>query len=55
VTVGDGANIAAGTVVIKSIPGDALAVARPDFIIKEGWAKSYRSILAAKKAKKAKK
>jgi bifunctional UDP-N-acetylglucosamine pyrophosphorylase / glucosamine-1-phosphate N-acetyltransferase len=55
VTIGDGANIAAGTVVTKNVPGDALAVARPEFSIKEGWAKSYRAILAAKKAKKAKK
>jgi bifunctional UDP-N-acetylglucosamine pyrophosphorylase / glucosamine-1-phosphate N-acetyltransferase len=55
VTIGDGANIAAGTVVTKNIPEDALAVARPEFMIKEGWAKSYRAILAAKKAKKAKK
>ncbi len=55
VTIGDGANIAAGTVVTKNVPGDALAVARPEFRIKEGWAKSYRAILAAKKAKKAKK
>jgi bifunctional UDP-N-acetylglucosamine pyrophosphorylase / glucosamine-1-phosphate N-acetyltransferase len=55
VTIGNGANIAAGTVVTKSIPEDALAVARPEFTIKEGWAKSYRAILAAKKAKKAKK
>jgi bifunctional UDP-N-acetylglucosamine pyrophosphorylase / glucosamine-1-phosphate N-acetyltransferase len=55
VTIGDGANIAAGTVVTKNVPGDALAVARPEFNIKEGWAKSYRAILAAKKAKKAKK
>ncbi len=55
VTIGDGANIGAGTVVTKNIPEDALAVARPEFTIKEGWAKSYRAILAAKKAKKAKK
>lgn len=55
VTIGNGANIAAGTVVTKSIPEDALAVARPEFTIKEGWAKNYRAILAAKKAKKAKK
>jgi bifunctional UDP-N-acetylglucosamine pyrophosphorylase / glucosamine-1-phosphate N-acetyltransferase len=54
VTVGDGANIAAGTVVTKSVPADALAVARPEFTIKDGWAKQYRALLAAKKAKKSK-
>ncbi len=55
VKVGDGANIAAGTVVTKSVPADALAVARPEFSIKEGWAKSYRAMLATKKARKAEK
>ena len=52
IRIGNGANIAAGTVVTKTVPDDALAIARPELQIKDGWAKIYRSIKAAKKAKK---
>jgi bifunctional UDP-N-acetylglucosamine pyrophosphorylase / glucosamine-1-phosphate N-acetyltransferase len=52
VKIGSGANIAAGSVITKSVPDDALAMTRPDLQIKEGWAKTYRAIKVAKKAKK---
>jgi bifunctional UDP-N-acetylglucosamine pyrophosphorylase/glucosamine-1-phosphate N-acetyltransferase len=52
VKIGNGANIAAGSVITKSIPEDALALSRPELQIREGWAKTYRAIKAAKKAKK---
>jgi bifunctional UDP-N-acetylglucosamine pyrophosphorylase/glucosamine-1-phosphate N-acetyltransferase len=49
VKIGAGANLAAGTVVAENVPADALAIARPPLIIKEGWAKRYR---VAKQARK---
>ena len=42
VTVGDGASIAAGSVVTADVPADALAVARGRQEVKPGWAKKYR-------------
>ncbi len=55
VKIGDGVNIAAGSVISSPVPADALAITRPDLQVKEGWAKRYRSVKAAKKAEKAKK
>lgn len=53
VKVGSGSNIAASSVITKEIPPDSLAVSRPELIIKEGWAKRYRSVKKAlKDAKK---
>jgi len=54
VTVGDGANIAAGTVVTSNVPADALAIARSDLQVRPGWAAKYRDIKRARKAAKAK-
>ncbi len=51
VKVGSGVNIAAGTVVTKTIPDDALGISRATLEVKEGWAKTYRAIRAARKAK----
>ena len=50
VTVGDGASIAAGSVVTRDVPPDALAIGRVDLDLREGWAKRYREMKAARKA-----
>lgn len=42
VEIGDGALVAAGSVVTDNVPSDALAVARNTQIVKEGWAKRRR-------------
>ena len=52
VSVGAGANIAAGSVITADVPADALAMTRADLVQKDGWAKRYRAMKAAKKAKK---
>ncbi|MDD4616499.1 MAG: bifunctional UDP-N-acetylglucosamine diphosphorylase/glucosamine-1-phosphate N-acetyltransferase GlmU [Alphaproteobacteria bacterium] len=48
VKVGDGAQVAAGSVITKEVPGDALAFARTKQENKAGWAKRLRD----KKSKK---
>jgi bifunctional UDP-N-acetylglucosamine pyrophosphorylase/glucosamine-1-phosphate N-acetyltransferase len=50
VMVGDGASIAAGSVVTRNVPADALAIGRVDLDLREGWAKRYREMKAARKA-----
>ena len=52
VTVGDGVNIAAGSVITQNVPADALAIARGQQSVKPGWAKKYRELKKAKKQKK---
>ena len=42
VEIGDGALVAAGSVVTENVPGDALAIARSEQTVKEGWAKRRR-------------
>lgn len=54
VKVGNGANIAAGTVVSSEVPPDALAIGRPAFDVKDGWAKRYRAAKQARKLQKSK-
>lgn len=50
VKIGDGASVAAGSVITRNVPGDALAVARAEMDVREGWAARYRQMKAAKKA-----
>jgi bifunctional UDP-N-acetylglucosamine pyrophosphorylase / glucosamine-1-phosphate N-acetyltransferase len=53
VRVGDGANIAAGSVVTADVPADGLGIARSELQIRPGWAAKYRDIKKARKAAKA--
>jgi bifunctional UDP-N-acetylglucosamine pyrophosphorylase / glucosamine-1-phosphate N-acetyltransferase len=49
VRVGDGAYVAAGSVITENVPADALALARGRQVNKLGWAKARRRELAAAK------
>ena len=50
VKIGDGVSIAAGSVITRNIPDNALAITRPDLDVREGWAARYREIKQAQKA-----
>ncbi len=52
VKIGNGVNIAAGSVITADVPEDALALSRSPLEIKAGWAKRYRAVKAARKAQK---
>ena len=54
VRVGDGAYIAAGSVITKNVPADALALARGRQVNKPGWATARRRQMAAAKHSSAK-
>ena len=54
VKIGAGVNIAAGSVITANVPEDALAMSRAPQDIKEGWAKRYRAVKAARKAENSK-
>jgi bifunctional UDP-N-acetylglucosamine pyrophosphorylase/glucosamine-1-phosphate N-acetyltransferase len=47
-TIGEGAYIAAGSVITKDVPADALVVERSPLVVKEGWAARRREKQAAK-------
>jgi bifunctional UDP-N-acetylglucosamine pyrophosphorylase/glucosamine-1-phosphate N-acetyltransferase len=49
VRIGDGAYIAAGSIITENVPADALALARSRQVNKLGWAKARRRQLAAEK------
>jgi len=52
VRVGDGAYVAAGSVITDNVPPDALAIARGRQANKAGWARAKRRELAAAKSTK---
>ena len=54
VKIGDGANIAAGSVITQDVPADSLAITRAELQVKEGWATRYRKMKESRKAAKAK-
>jgi bifunctional UDP-N-acetylglucosamine pyrophosphorylase/glucosamine-1-phosphate N-acetyltransferase len=49
VKVGDGAHVAAGSVIVRDVPADALSVARGRQEDKPGWAKKFRQHKTAQK------
>jgi bifunctional UDP-N-acetylglucosamine pyrophosphorylase/glucosamine-1-phosphate N-acetyltransferase len=49
VTIGDGALVAAGSVITKDVPADALALGRAEQTHKPGWAKARREALERKR------
>ena len=44
VKIGDGAYVGSGSVITKDVPADALALARGEQTVKEGWAKRLRQV-----------
>jgi bifunctional UDP-N-acetylglucosamine pyrophosphorylase/glucosamine-1-phosphate N-acetyltransferase len=50
VTVGAGAFTGTGTVVTKSVPDDALVIARPPEVQKAGWAARFRTAMKKRKS-----
>ena len=53
VTIGDGAIVAAGSVVTRDVQAGALALVRPEQVAKADWASRFREKMRARKAAKA--
>ena len=53
VTIGDGAIVAAGSVVTQDVAADALALVRPPQVARPGWAARFREKMLAMKAARA--
>ena len=51
VTIGAGAMTGSGSVITRDVPADALALARGEMAVKEGWAARFRKAMQAKKDK----
>ncbi len=51
-TSGDGAIVAAGSVVTRDVEAGALALVRPEQVSKPGWAARFREQMRARKAAK---
>lgn len=49
ITIGDGALVAAGSTITRSVPEHALAVSRAQQEVKEGWAGKRRKLLSERK------
>jgi bifunctional UDP-N-acetylglucosamine pyrophosphorylase/glucosamine-1-phosphate N-acetyltransferase len=49
VSVGEGAYIGAGSTIVRDVPSNALALSRPQQVIKEGWAAQLRAQREKKK------
>ena len=54
VTVGPGAMTGSGSVITRDVPADALALARGEMVVKDGWAARFRKAMQAKKDKQRK-
>lgn len=53
VTIGENAYTAAGATVVKDVPPESLYIARPETVIKEGWAKRVMALREKKRQEKA--
>lgn len=51
VTIGAGAITGSGSVITRDVPADALALARGEMAVKDGWAARFRKAMQAKKDK----
>jgi bifunctional UDP-N-acetylglucosamine pyrophosphorylase/glucosamine-1-phosphate N-acetyltransferase len=49
VTIGEGSVVGAGSVIRRDVPADALAIARPEQVVKESWAARRREAKGGEK------